>query len=70
MNEINLKVRGLMVIPPIDQKVHKFFKAINELNKSLSLDDLSMGMSSDYLDAIKYGATFVRIGSSIFGNRS
>ena len=70
VNEINLKVRGLMVIPPIDQKVHKFFKAINELNKSLSLDDLSMGMSSDYLDAIKYGATFVRIGSSIFGNRS
>ena len=70
VNEINLKVRGLMVIPPIDQKVHKFFKAINELNKSLSLDDLSMGMSSDYLDAIKYGATFVRMGSSIFGNRS
>ena len=70
VNEINLKVRGLMVIPPVDQKVDKFFKAMNELNKSLSLNDLSMGMSSDYLDAIKYGATYVRIGSSIFGNRS
>tara|TARA_Y100001954_G_C15492822_1_gene445978 strand:- start:95 stop:367 length:273 start_codon:yes stop_codon:yes gene_type:complete len=70
VNEINLNVRGLMVIPPIDEKVDKYFKAMNELNKSLSLEDLSMGMSSDYLDAIKYGATFVRIGSSIFGNRS
>ena len=40
------------------------------MNKSLGLNDLSMGMSSDYLDAVKYGATFVRIGSKIFGNRS
>ena len=41
-----------------------------ELSKSIGLKDLSMGMSSDYLDAINYGATFIRIGSMIFGNRS
>ena len=45
-------------------------KSLNELNKSLALPELSMGMSSDYIDAIKYGSTFVRIGSSIFGSRS
>ena len=68
--EIKLKIKGLMVIPPIDQKSEKYFKMINELNKSLSLENLSMGMSADYLDAIKHGSTFVRVGSSIFGSRS
>ena len=70
VNEINLKIIGLMVIPPIDQSVNKYFKSLNELNKSFELENLSMGMSSDYLDAVKYGSTFVRIGSSIFGSRS
>ena len=70
VNEINLKIIGLMVIPPVDQSVEKYFKSLNELNKSLALKNLSMGMSSDYKDAIKHGATFVRIGSSIFGVRS
>ncbi len=70
VNEINLKVIGLMVIPPNDNNSAKYFKSLNELNKSLALENLSMGMSSDYKDAIKYGATFVRIGSSIFGVRS
>jgi pyridoxal phosphate enzyme (YggS family) len=69
-NEINLKIVGLMVIPPNDNNAAKYFKSLNELNKSLALQDLSMGMSADYLEAIKYGATFVRIGSSIFGQRS
>ena len=69
-NEINLKILGLMIIPPIDQNVDKYFKSLNELNKSLALEDISMGMSADYLDAIKHGSTFVRIGSSIFGSRS
>ena len=69
-NEINLKILGLMIIPPIDQNVDKYFKSLNELNKSLALEDISMGMSADYIDAIKYGSTFVRIGSSIFGSRS
>ena len=70
INEINLKIIGLMIIPPNDNNPAKYFKSLNELNKSLALNDLSMGMSSDYMDAIKHGATFVRIGSSIFGARS
>ena len=68
--EIKLKVLGLMVIPPIDQNANKYFKSLNELNKSLSLENLSMGMSADYTDAIKHGSNFVRVGSSIFGSRS
>ena len=68
-NEINLNILGLMVIPPNDNYPEKYFKSLSELNKSLALQDLSMGMSADYLQAIKYGATFVRIGSSIFGSR-
>ena len=70
VNEINLKIIGLMVIPPIDQNANKYFKSLNELNKSLALKELSMGMSADYNDAIQHGSTFVRIGSSIFGSRS
>ena len=70
VNEINLKIIGLMVIPPNDNNSVKYFNSLNELNKSLALENLSMGMSSDYIDAIKHGATFVRIGSSIFGARS
>ena len=68
-NEINLNVIGLMVIPPNDNSPEKYFKSLNELNKSLALNDLSMGMSADYLEAVKNGATFVRVGSSIFGER-
>ena len=70
INEINLKIIGLMVIPPVDHEADKYFKSINILNKSLALENLSMGMSADYLGAIKNGSTFVRIGSSIFGSRS
>ena len=68
--EINLKILGLMVIPPMDQNPNKYFVSLNELNKSLSLESLSMGMSADYIDAIKHGSNFVRVGSSIFGSRS
>ena len=70
VNEINLEVIGLMVIPPLIQNAEKYFKSLNELNKSLALENLSMGMSADYIDAIKHGSTFVRVGSSIFGSRS
>tara|TARA_A100001011_G_C13890265_1_gene666707 strand:- start:37 stop:687 length:651 start_codon:yes stop_codon:yes gene_type:complete len=70
IKEINLKIIGLMVIPPNDNNSDKYFKSLNELNKSLTLKNLSMGMSADYIDAIKNGSTFVRIGSSIFGSRS
>ena len=69
-NEINLNILGLMVIPPNDNNPEKYFKSLNELNKSLALQDLSMGMSADYIEAIKHGATFIRVGSSIFGRRS
>jgi len=69
VNEINLKVIGLMVIPPNNDNSEKYFKSLNELNKSLALENLSMGMSADYIQAIKYESTFVRIGSSIFGPR-
>ena len=68
--EINLKVIGLMVIPPINENTNKYFKSLYQLNKSLALENLSMGMSADYIDAIKNGSTHVRIGSSIFGARS
>jgi pyridoxal phosphate enzyme (YggS family) len=70
VKEINLNILGLMVIPPINQSPQKYFKLLNDLNKSLSLENLSMGMSADYIDAVKYGSNFVRVGSSIFGSRS
>ena len=70
VNEIDLKVIGLMVIPPIDENIGKYFKSLNELTKSLALENMSMGMSADYIEAIKHGSTFVRVGSSIFGSRS
>ena len=67
--ENNLNIIGLMIIPPNNQNPLNYFKELNELNASLGLKDLSMGMSSDYLEAIRYNATYVRIGSSIFGSR-
>ena len=68
--ELNLDVVGLMCIPPIDKPSDIFFKEMNVLNSSLNLKELSMGMSSDYLDALKNSATYIRIGSKIFGQRS
>ena len=69
-NEINLNILGLMIIPPNDNNTEKYFKSLNQLSKSLALQDLSMGMSADYIEAVKHGATFIRVGSSIFGERS
>ena len=57
-------------IPPITDNVQDFFIKMSKLNSSLNLSELSMGMSSDYLDAVNNGSTFVRIGSKIFGKRS
>ena len=68
--EVKLNIIGLMVIPPNESNTKKYFKSLNELNNSLALNELSMGMSADYADAISCGATFVRIGSSIFGPRT
>ncbi|MDC0385151.1 YggS family pyridoxal phosphate-dependent enzyme [Pelagibacteraceae bacterium] len=70
INEINLNILGLMVIPPLDQNAEKYFQSLNKLNKTLGLENLSMGMSADYVDAINCGSSYVRIGSSIFGSRS
>ena len=68
--ELNLDIIGLMVIPPNDNNSEKYFKSLGELNRSLALKDLSMGMSADYMEAVKHGATFIRVGSFIFGERS
>tara|TARA_B100000902_G_C27177454_1_gene847126 strand:- start:321 stop:980 length:660 start_codon:yes stop_codon:yes gene_type:complete len=68
--DLNLDVIGLMCIPPLDKPVDFFFKEMNNLNKNFFLKELSMGMSSDYLVAVKNSATFLRIGSNIFGERS
>tara|TARA_S200000501_G_scaffold343498_1_gene354506 strand:+ start:353 stop:1012 length:660 start_codon:yes stop_codon:yes gene_type:complete len=67
--ELNLNVIGLMCIPPIDQNPEQYFSKIRSLNEKLKLPELSMGMSADYLKAIEYSSTFVRIGSNIFGKR-
>ena len=70
IKDFELNVIGLMCLPPQNEMVGSYFEEMVELNKSIGLKDLSMGMSSDYLEAINYGATFVRIGSKIFGNRN
>ena len=67
---LQLNIIGLMTIPPVDNNVSKYFKLLLELNKSLGLLELSMGMSADFKQALKYNTTFVRIGSAIFGKRS
>ena len=59
-----------MCIPPNEQNVEKYFSRMLKIKNELNLDELSMGMSNDYLQAIKYEASFVRIGSKIFGKRS
>ena len=68
--EIGLNVIGLMCIPPLNNDAEGYFLEMNKLNKDLGLAELSMGMSSDYLIAAKNFSTYVRVGSSIFGQRS
>ena len=68
--QIGLDIIGLMCIPPVDIDPQGYFEQMNKLNKSLGFTELSMGMSSDFLLAAKNASTYVRIGSSIFGNRS
>ncbi len=68
--QINLNVVGLMCIPPIDQDTISFFKEMESLKNNLKLNELSMGMSSDYIEAARFSSTFLRIGSGIFGQRS
>jgi pyridoxal phosphate enzyme (YggS family) len=68
--EINLDLIGLMCIPPADADSEDYFKEMQKLNKTLGFKELSMGMSSDFVKAVKNLSTFVRIGSNIFGQRS
>ena len=67
--KLDLNIIGLMCIPPFNKDSTEYFQKMQVLNKKIGLQDLSMGMSADYLNAIKYGSTFVRIGSDIFGQR-
>ena len=68
--DLSLNIVGLMCIPPFKEDSEKYFNKMEKLKNSLGLKELSMGMSSDYLNALNYGATYLRIGSSIFGNRN
>ena len=68
--EIGLDLVGLMCIPPANINPEGYFEEMTKLNQDLGFFDLSMGMSSDYLIASKHSATYIRIGSSIFGQRS
>ena len=67
--ELNLDVIGLMCIPPANIDAEDYFNEMKELNYSFNFMELSMGMSSDYIKASENSATFIRVGSSIFGNR-
>lgn len=70
LNDLKLNVIGLMCLPPLNADPTPFFRKLNIICKKNNLNDLSMGMSNDYLQAINSGATYVRIGSGIFGERS
>ena len=67
--QLNLNIVGLMCIPPANEEPDKYFKEINILSKKFNLQEISMGMSSDYLKAVENSSTYLRIGSSIFGQR-
>ena len=67
---LNLDIIGTMCIPPNDDNTEKYFSMMCEINQTLNFKELSMGMSRDYLLAIENNATFIRVGSKIFGNRA
>ena len=68
--KLNLNIIGTMCIPPNDNNTKKYFSEMNNINQELNFKELSMGMSGDYLEAIKNNATYVRVGSKIFGSRT
>ena len=70
VDEFNLNIIGIMCLPPFDEDPIPFFKKMQNLSESLKLKDISMGMSNDYMNALKFKATYIRVGSKIFGNRS
>jgi pyridoxal phosphate enzyme (YggS family) len=67
---LNLDIIGTMCIPPNDEKTINYFSEMSKINQELNFKELSMGMSGDYMEAIKNNSTYVRIGSKIFGSRS
>ena len=68
--DLGLNIIGTMCIPPLEEDATKFFYEMKNLNEKLDLNELSMGMSADYLNAVEYKSTYLRIGSNIFGQRS
>ena len=70
VTEYNLNIIGIMCLPPFDEDPIPFFKKMQNLSASLKLKEISMGMSNDYMDALRFKATYIRVGSKIFGNRS
>ena len=70
VTEFNLNIIGIMCLPPFDEDPTPFFKKMQSLSESLNLEEISMGMSNDYMNALKFKATYIRVGSKIFGSRS
>ena len=70
VTEYNLNIIGIMCLPPFDEDPAPYFKKMQNLSESLKLKEISMGMSNDYMDALKFKATYIRVGSKIFGSRS
>ena len=68
--KINLNVLGLMCLPPLNESVDKYFSLIKNKNDEFKFKDLSLGMSNDYIEALNYKTSFIRIGTKIFGERS
>ena len=69
-NDLQLNIIGLMCLPPLNVNSDKFFKILKNSAEKLNLKELSMGMSSDYIQAVENGATFLRLGTAIFGARN
>ena len=70
VKDLSLNVIGLMCMPPLNHNSDKYFKILKEHSKKLNLNDISIGMSHDYEQAVLYGSTYLRIGTAIFGKRN
>ena len=68
--KLNLNVLGLMCLPPFNKPVDKYFSLIKNKNDEFNYKDLSLGMSNDYIEALNYKTSFIRIGTKIFGERT
>jgi uncharacterized pyridoxal phosphate-containing UPF0001 family protein len=70
VNDLGLDIVGFMCLPPNDDKISSYFLKMQNLKIEFNIPELSMGMSNDYLEAVKFNSTFLRIGSKIFGRRN